>query len=72
MPLERTVNEIYQECPGVSGIEQSLGNPAFSPALAASLQAAEACKVILGHGHTLSRRMLFFNLLDMEMDIFTF
>ncbi|HVN72771.1 MAG TPA: HesA/MoeB/ThiF family protein [Desulfomonilia bacterium] len=69
MPGQHTILEIYQNHSGDEGIEKALGNPAFSPALIASLQAAEACKVLIGTGNCLSRRMLFFNMLDMEMEI---
>jgi molybdopterin/thiamine biosynthesis adenylyltransferase len=50
------------------GVETTLGNPSFTPAAVASLQVAEACKVILGQGETISGRMLVFNLLDMEFE----
>ncbi|HJV65208.1 MAG TPA: HesA/MoeB/ThiF family protein [Geomonas sp.] len=50
------------------GVELKLGNPAFTPAAVASLQLAEACKVILGQGETISGRMLVFNLLEMEFE----
>ncbi len=50
------------------GIESGLGNPAFTPAVVASLQAAEVCKVLLSEGRCLSRRILFVNLLSMEFD----
>ena len=68
MPGEHTIREIYQDYSGEEGIEKDLGNPAFSPALIASLQVAEVCKVLLGMGKCLSRRMLFFNILDMDME----
>jgi len=68
MPGEHTIREIYQDYSGEEGIEKDLGNPAFSPALIASLQAAEVCKVLLGMGKCLTRRMLFFNILDMDME----
>jgi len=68
MPGQHSVQAIYQDYSGEDGIEKTLGNPSFSPALIASLQAAEACKVLLGTGHCLARRMLFFNMLDMEME----
>lgn len=48
------------------GVETRLGNPSFTPAVVASLQVAEACKILLGQGTPLSSRMLFLNLLDME------
>ena len=53
---------------GAKGVETKLGNPSFTPATVASMQAAEVCKVILGQGETASGRMLVFNLLDMEFE----
>ena len=47
------------------GIEQQLGNPAFTPALVASMQSAEVCKIILGVGNTLRNRVVFADLRDM-------
>jgi molybdopterin/thiamine biosynthesis adenylyltransferase len=49
------------------GIEKRLGNPSFTPAVIASLQVAEACKILLDEGECLKKRMLFINLLDMEI-----
>ncbi len=48
------------------GVETRLGNPSFTPAVVASLQVAEACKILLGQGELLSGRFLFINLYDME------
>ncbi|AJE02734.1 HesA/MoeB/ThiF family protein [Geobacter pickeringii] len=48
------------------GVETRLGNPSFTPATVASLQVAEACKILLGEGESLRNRMIFMNLLDME------
>lgn len=53
---------------GTKGVETSLGNPAFTPAIVASLQVAEVCKLILGQGETASGRMLLLNMLDMEFE----
>ena len=55
---------------GAKGVEARFGNPSFTPAVVASLQVAEACKVILGRGQCLRRRMLFINLLDMKIEEF--
>ena len=49
-------------------MEQQLGNPSFTPAVAASLQVAEVCKILLGQGMLLRNRKLSFNLLDMEFE----
>jgi len=50
------------------GIETKLGNPSFTPAVVASLQVAEAAKVLLGRATSLARRALLVNLLDMQFD----
>jgi len=60
----------YLSCSGegTKGVETRLGNPSFTPAVAASLQVAEVCKIILSKGDTASGRMLVFNLLEMEFE----
>jgi molybdopterin/thiamine biosynthesis adenylyltransferase len=50
------------------GVETKLGNPSFTPAVIASLQATELTKILLGRGKLLADRALFVNLLDMEFD----
>ncbi len=67
-PGERSLRKIYRHWQGGKGIEQQLGNPSFTPAVAASLQLAEACKVLLGQGRLLRCRHLAINLLDMEIE----
>jgi molybdopterin/thiamine biosynthesis adenylyltransferase len=67
-PGDDTLHKIYGACPSEKGMEAELGNPSFTPAVVASLQAAEACKVILAQGNTLRHRVLFINLLAMEME----
>lgn len=68
LPGDGTVQMIYRNCREAKGVERTLGNPAFTPAVIASLQAAEVCKLILGAGTLLRRRMLFINMFDMEID----
>ncbi len=63
-PGERTVQENYPQ--NGRGIEKELGNPSFTPAVIASLQAAEVCKVLLGRGTPLRGRTLIVDLLEME------
>ena len=53
---------------GSKGVETRLGNPSFTPAVVASLQVAEACKVMLSQGVTASGRMLVCNLLELEFE----
>jgi molybdopterin/thiamine biosynthesis adenylyltransferase len=67
-PGENTMQLIYRHWTGGKGVEQQLGNPSFTPAVAASLEVAEVCKVLLGQGALLRNRKLAFNLLDMEVE----
>lgn len=67
-PDDRTVQMIYRNCKDTKGVERMLGNPSFTPAVIASLQVAEVCKLLTGQGAPLRKRMLFINMLDMEVD----
>ncbi len=67
-PGERSLRTIYRHWQGGKGIEQQLGNPSFTPALVASFEVAEVCKVLLDLGRPLRSRQLTINLLDMEID----
>jgi molybdopterin/thiamine biosynthesis adenylyltransferase len=49
-------------------VEQQLGNPSFTPAVVASIQAAETVKVLLGAGTPLRQRHLMIDLLDMSFE----
>ncbi|HEY5512533.1 MAG TPA: HesA/MoeB/ThiF family protein [Geomonas sp.] len=66
-PGEETVQGIYRHWVAGKGIEQQLGNPSFTPAVVASLQVAEVCKIILGKGELLRNRKLAIDLLEMEV-----
>jgi molybdopterin/thiamine biosynthesis adenylyltransferase len=66
-PGERTMEKSYANWVEGKGVEQQLGNPAFTPAVVASLQVAEACKVLLKEGKTLRGRKLLIDLLAMEL-----
>lgn len=66
-PGETTVQNIYRHWVAGKGIEAQLGNPSFTPAVVASLEVAEVCKVLLGKGETLRNRKLSFDLLEMEV-----
>lgn len=63
-PGERTLERTYARTG--RGVEKELGNPSFTPAVVASLQAAEVCKILLGYGTPLRGRTLNIDLLDME------
>ncbi|HLO09375.1 MAG TPA: HesA/MoeB/ThiF family protein [Desulfobacteria bacterium] len=68
MPGEDITPFIYPPGSAPKGVETKLGNPSFTPAVVASLQVAEVCKILLGQGRCLNRRMLFLNLLEMEFE----
>jgi len=65
-PGERTLQKFFAHNSQESGIEKHLGNPSFTPAVVASLEVAEVCKVLLGQGTPVRRRCLSIDLLDME------
>ncbi len=67
LPGDDTVWNIYRNWVAGKGIEQQLGNPSFTPALVASLQVAEVCKILVGKGGLLRRRELSIDLLEMEI-----
>ena len=63
-PGDDTVQKLYRRWVEGKGVEQKLGNPSFTPALVASIEVAEACKIILGEGEPLHHRKLSVNLLE--------
>lgn len=65
-PGENTLQAIYSSWKEGKGVEQTLGNPSFTPALIASLEVAEVCKLLLGRGTTLRGRQLLIDLFSME------
>lgn len=65
-PDDPAIGKIYPQQTG-HGIEQELGNPAFAPAMIASMQVAEICKILLGLPGQLRHRKLVIDLLDMEV-----
>lgn len=67
-PGDQTVEALYSRWVDGRGAEKHLGNPAFTPAVVASIQSAEVCKVLLGVGNSLRSRKLSINLLDMTFD----
>jgi molybdopterin/thiamine biosynthesis adenylyltransferase len=53
------------------GVERELGNPAFTPAVVASVEVAELVKVLLGEGKLLSGRALMLDLHEMQFEVFS-
>ena len=50
------------------GIEKRLGNPSFTPAVIASIEAAEIVKIILGAGKLLRNSYLHVDLYHLEIE----
>ncbi len=68
-PGDGTLDKLYPE-DFSKGIETELGNPSFTPALTASLQVAEALKVMLGKPDILRNKLLTINTLEMKFEVF--
>jgi molybdopterin/thiamine biosynthesis adenylyltransferase len=68
MPGDDTVRRVYKRWTGGAGAESALGNPAFTPAVVASLQVAEVCKLLLGLPTLRQHELLCVNLLDMQCE----
>ena len=71
LPGDDILSKIYPE--GVEkGIEIEIGNPSFTPALAASIEVSEVVKLLFNKGDLLSKKLLTINLLNCEFEIFDF
>jgi molybdopterin-synthase adenylyltransferase len=71
MPGDKMLEKLYP--PDINkGEETLLGNPSFTPALAASLQVAETLKILIGRGELLRNKLLCINCLDHQYDIISF
>jgi molybdopterin/thiamine biosynthesis adenylyltransferase len=68
-PGDDTLQTIYRSWKGGKGVEETLGNPSFTPALVASLEVAEVCKLLTGQGTTLRGRQLMIDLFSMELHV---
>jgi molybdopterin/thiamine biosynthesis adenylyltransferase len=68
MPGDDTIRRIYSRWTHGPGAESDLGNPAFTPAVVASLQVAEVCKLLLGLPTLRQHELLCVNLLDMQCE----
>lgn len=69
-PGDRILEKLYPSEIG-KGAEEELGNPSFTPAVIASIQVAEALKVLLGREGILRNKLLSINLLNHEYEVFT-
>lgn len=65
-PGDQSLKKLYAHNNSGKGVEQNMGNPSFTPAVVASLEVAEVCKLLLGKGTLLRGRILNIDLLDME------
>jgi len=68
-PGDDTLQTLYRSWKGGRGVEENLGNPSFTPALVASLEVAEVCKLLTGQGATLRGRQLMIDLFAMELNV---
>lgn len=64
-PGSRILHQVY-EGKAEKGIEEKLGNPAFTPALIASIEVSEAVKVLIGKETELKNKLLFIDILNNE------
>lgn len=62
-PGDKTLKKIYPT-KDAKGLESELGNPSFTPALVASIEVAEALKILLGRGDLLRNKLLYIDLLE--------
>jgi len=65
-PGDKCIESVYRNWTSGKGMEQQLGNPSFTPAVVASMQVAEACKLLLGETSLLRGRILSIDLLSMD------
>lgn len=68
MPGDRVFEKLYPE-DADKGAEMETGNPAFIPAMVASIQVAEALKLLLGRSGVLRNRLLTIDLLEHEYEV---
>jgi len=70
-PGDNTLDMLYKDLDS-EGIERELGNPPFTPALIASIQASEVIKILIKRGDVLRNKVLYIDLLSMEFNIIEF
>lgn len=68
LPGDLSVSKLFRQ--GEKGVEKTWGNPAFTPAVLASLSVVEAVKIIVGREVSLRHAWLQVDLLDMEFERF--
>lgn len=68
MPGDKVFDQLYP-ADADRGAELETGNPAFTPAVVASIQVSEALKIILGREGVLRKKLLTIDLLEHEYDV---
>lgn len=68
LPGDNTLDYIYPS-EDVKGMEQELGNPSFTPALVASIQASEVLKILINRGELLRGKLLLINTFDQSYEL---
>ena len=63
LPGSKTLDKIYKRG-SQKGIEKQLGNPSFTPALAASIEVSEVLKLLINRGQLLANKLAYINLLE--------
>ncbi|MDF2633232.1 MAG: UBA/THIF-type binding protein [Pelosinus sp.] len=70
MPGDKSFDNLFRSKPPANrGIETTLGNPAGTPALAASLEVQEVVKILTGTGEPIRNKLLYF---DTQYNLFEF
>lgn len=64
-PGDELLENFYENSQS-KGLEVQLGNPSFTPAVVASLEVTEVCKLLLQKGDSLSKRLLAIDLFSMD------
>lgn len=69
MPGDQTLSGLYPDYQNkkLKGVEVELGNPSFTPALAASIQVSECLKLLTKKGELIRNQVMYIDLLDNEM-----
>lgn len=67
-PGDKTIDRLYPSN-HKKGIEESLGNPSFTPALVASIQVSETVKVITSKSDILRNKVMYIDLLYNDIEI---
>lgn len=68
MPGDRTLSMLYKD-KAMKGLEKTLGNPAFTPAMVASIQVSEAIKLLIGRGDGLRGKVMLVDLFYNDFEV---